>query len=551
MLKKFIGILMAGTLFTTAVTGFAAFEELNKVTFGTESDIEMLTFSEIPSKATVDGVEVDVEKYTHLIDDGALKMTTDILLDKSSLSDNYLKKGYNGAQTVYNFDAVSGKVNCSYKFKVDEGMERVQYLAAMAPIQIRLFGHAIQVKTGDSQKINTDFVTVKSDCVYPNKFYSMDILVDFDNSNVSVFFDGEKIIDRHSFYKPATAATGITLGGVSKVSFKEDAETGEFTNTTASIWYDDIVISEVNNLDGITKLNLKEEDVAYTLNSADAYTATGKVENNGVTLTTVTSTASPAQSTAGIVLPQLGGNVTVEFTLSYNGGSRAQEVVMLYDSSDRLILRWRQFGANLEKRNTDKSYTSIGTFEKGVANVKLELNMTDKTYNAYVNGVLMDAGANVSFWNPDAKNAGKLVLGSATRTGSTTSADNPITAVTSISDIMLYSGDGKTSFTNNFADMKGEVRDGELSLEYKSYNFGETPIEKIIIGAVYDENNNLIDCGIIDANAAASSAAYGKLSYKYNENMNGYKHRYFIWNNFNDMSSVELIEETTVGELLN
>ena len=551
MLKKFAGLFMAGALLTTGISGYAAFQELNKVTFGAQSDIESLTFTETPSKATVDGVEVDVEKYSHSIEDGALKLTTDILLDKSSLSANYLKKGYNGSQTVYNFDTVSGKVNFSYKFKVDEGMERVQYLAAMAPIQIRLFGHALQVKTGDSQKINTDFVTVKSDCVYPNKFYSMDILVDFDNSNVSVFFDGECIVDKHAFFKSATSASVITLGGVSKVSFKEDAETGEFTNTTASIWYDDIVISEVNNLDGITKLNLKEEDVAYTLNSADAYTATGKVENNGVTLTTVTTNYKPAQSTAGIGLPQLSGNVTAEFTLSYNGGERAQEVVWLYDSSDRLILRWRQFGANLEKRNTDKSYTSIGTFEKGVANVKLELNMTDKTYNAYVNGVLMDTGTNVSFWDVNANNTGKLVLGSATQTAKTASVDNPITAVTSISDIMLYSGDGQTSFTNNFADMKGEVRDGELSLEYKSYNFGETPIEKIIIGAVYDENNNLIDCGIIDANAAASSAAYGKLSYKYNENMNGYKHRYFIWNNFNDMSSVELIEETTVGALLN
>lgn len=554
MIKKLIGTIIAGALLTAGVTGFAAFEEHSRISFGSESDIEAMEFTENPSKVTVDEVEVDVEKYSHSIEDGALKLTTDILVDKSLLSENYLKKGYNGMQATYAFDSVAGKVNFSYKFKVDRGVERVQFLAAMAPVQLRLFGNSIQAKTGNTQLTNNDFVTVKSNCVSVDKFHSIDILVDFDNTNVSVFFDGEKIIDRHAFYKSANVAGGIALGGVSKISFKEDEQTGEVTNTTGSIWYDDIVISTIDNHRDLTKLTIDDESgVTYDIKPAtDTYSTTAAVENNGVSLTTVTSALKPAASSASIELPVISGNSVVEFTLDVNDAvARAQDVIWLCDNSGDVVVRWRLFGPSFQLRNSSGGYdVTIGEYDSNkIAKVRIELNVKDQTYNAYINGVLADGAENIPFYSADAENAAKIVLFSGSQVAKTVSETNPLTAKISIRDISVYA-EGDNILTDNFKDMKGEVRDGELSFEYKSYNFDETAVEKVIIGAIYDENNNLVDCGIIDGNTEASAASYGKLSYAYNEGMNNYKFRFYVWDNFDNISSLMEVDETTVGALL-
>ena len=334
---------------------FSAFNELYKVSFESVDDIYKAEFTEIPSKLS--GSEEKVECYIKQIVGNTLNMKTEIIADISKLDDNYLKKGYNGYFAKYTFDELTGKVNLSYKFKVDKGVERIQTLADAGAVQLRLLGDAIQAKTGNTQLTSGDFVTVKSGCVQRDIFHSIDILIDYDKRTVSVYFEGECIIDRHTFYKNTDAISSLILGGVSKISLYSYKENGvEKRNKIGNVWYDDITVTQISK----------------------GYSFDGAVDN-----------------------------------LDY---------------------------------------------------------------------------------------------------------------------------------------IKGDIRDGKLSFEYKSYNFSESDAERVVISAIYDEENNLVQSKVINGDLSAESAVYGKISYEYDEGMNGFMHRFFVWNAFDDITPVKILSAELIEE---
>ena len=331
---------------------FPAFKELHKLTFETAQDAEALEFSITPSKLLQS--DEDIESYTYSQDGDSLKMTTSLVADISQLDANYLKKGYNGYFSGYSFEELDGKVNISYKFKVDKGVERIQSLLNTMPVQLRFFGNVIQAKTGDTKLVSGDFVNVTGGCVEQDRFHFVDILIDFEKYKVSVFFDGECIIDRHAFYKECKSIGSITLGGVSKVALYTYQDNGDKkTNTTANVWYDDITVTRVG-------------------------------------------------------------------------------------------------------------------------------------------------------------------------------------------------GDGFDGVEDNLADIKGEVRDGELSFLYKSYNFSDYEEKRVIIAAIYDSDDKLIEIKMLNGDIPADSAVFGKFSYAYSEAMNGFVHKFFVWNSFDNMTPLTDFQETTV-----
>lgn len=384
MSKRIVTILLALMLaLTVSPVIFADFHQTAYEGFnGTEVPTEGWTY--------VEEAEAEREVFSKSIEDGALKLTTKLLVDPSTLNNDNYKNGNTNVNAKYSFSPVSGAVIVSFKVKRDKGTERSQdVLRAGGAANFRLFGGNLEART---KEIDDEIKNYKAVAEIPyDEYTKIKLLMDFDKQQISVYVNdsAEPVIDRHTFLAATPSLSWLQFGGVTKIAASSLWSEG-------NIWYDEIKVTQVNNYlteqEGIILQEDFSKPLTYTVETPEkaGFTCAADTASGALVLSAEADAAAASEQgcptpTVTIPFTEQSKRFNLEFDISKENATRSGDIYLR--SGEDSLMRMRIFGGNLQYRNAANQYVSIGTdaIKSGKCRVKLDIDPQLQRIDVYIN----------------------------------------------------------------------------------------------------------------------------------------------------------------------